>query len=435
MTEEELERLFALIRVPSISALPEHETDMTRAADLVAAELARAGAQPRISHEGRHPLVLGTAGPDDAPRVIVYGHYDVQPVGEPDLWRSPPFEPTIRDGYLYARGASDDKGNLFMLLAAAQRLAAAGRLGVRLDFLIDGEEESGGTSAERWLEADAEDAHAAVIFDAPMIAPGRPAFCVGVRGLLYRRITVRVSDNDAHSGIYGGAALNAALALHAVLDAIRPRDGCIPETLHTGVVPASAAERAAWAELPTGAEVLDEAGLQPADAASADTFYERTTALPSVDVHGLAAGEPDAVKTNIPAEAVATLSLRLAPGQEPEAVGRELDALMRDALPAGADLEITHHGAAAPAVMDPEHPVLIAAADGVENAIGARPVPVRTGGTIPIVAAFTGRGIPTILTGFGLPDDGIHGPNERLAMDHLEQGVRAAMGMFEALGG
>ncbi|MDH3226121.1 MAG: M20/M25/M40 family metallo-hydrolase, partial [Thermoleophilia bacterium] len=433
MNDAERERLFDLIRVPSVSALAEHDADMALAADMVAGELERAGASVRISHEGRHPLVLGSAGPEDGRRVIVYGHYDVQPIGEPELWRSPPFEPTVRDGYLYARGSSDDKGNLFMLLVAAQRLAAAGRLGVRLDFLIDGEEESGGTSAEEWLAADPDPAHAAVIFDAPMIGPGRPAFCVGVRGLLYRRITVRVSESDAHSGIYGGAALNAALALHEVIAAVRPRDGRVPEPLHAGVAPPSAAERAAWKELPDGGQVLSEAGLLVADADAADAFYERTTALPSVDVHGLSAGEPHAVKTNIPAAATATLSLRLAPGQSPEVVGESLDALMRAAVPPGAELEITHHGAASAAVMDPEHPVLVAAADGFEQALERRPVPVRTGGSIPIVAAFTGRGIPTVLTGFGLPDDGIHGPNERLAMDHLEFGVRAAMGMFDAL--
>jgi acetylornithine deacetylase/succinyl-diaminopimelate desuccinylase-like protein len=266
-----------------------------------------------------------------------------------------------------------------------------------------------------------------------MIGPGRPSFCVGVRGLLYRRIAVRVSENDAHSGIYGGAALNAALTLQDVIAAVRPRGGRVPEPLHAGVVPPSDAERAAWAELPDGGDALAESGLKPTDSSAASEFYERTTALPSVDVHGLAAGEPDAVKTNVPAEATATLSLRLAPGQDPQVIGETLDALMRAAVPQGAELEITHHGGASPAVMDPEDPVLVAAADGFETALGRRPVPVRTGGTIPIVAALTGKGIPTILTGFGLPDDGIHGPNERLAIDHLEQGVQAAMGMFDAL--
>jgi len=433
MTNAERERLFDLIRVPSVSALPEHDADMALAAQMMASELELAGASPVVTHNGRHPLVFGSVGPTDGRRVIVYGHYDVQPIGDPGLWHSPPFEPTVRDGYLYARGSSDDKGNLFMLLVAAQRLMAEGRLGVRLDFLIDGEEESGGTSAEEWLAADAEDAHAAVIFDAPMIGPGRPSFCVGVRGLLYRRITVRVSENDAHSGIYGGAALNSVLVLHDLVAAIRPRGGRLPEPLNAGVVPPTAAEREAWTELPGGAEALADSGLAPADARAAAEFYERTTALPSIDVHGLAAGEPTAVKTNIPAEATATLSLRLAPGQSADVVGKSLDALLRAAVPDGAEVEISDHGVAAPAVMDPAHPVLVAAADGFEEALGRRPVPVRTGGTIPIVAAFTERGIPTVLTGFGLPDDGIHGPNERLLIDHLELGVAAAMGLFDAL--
>jgi acetylornithine deacetylase/succinyl-diaminopimelate desuccinylase-like protein len=433
VNDDERARLDAFLRIPSISALPEHDPDMARAAAFMEQELQRAGAETRITHDGRHPLVHGTVGPRDGRRVIVYGHYDVQPIGAPDLWRSPPFEPVVREGNLYARGASDDKGNLFMLLVGAQRLAARGELGVRLDFLIDGEEESGGTSAERWLEADPDPAYAAVIFDAPMIAPGRPAFCVGVRGMLYRRVTLRVADHDAHSGIYGGAALNAAHALHDVIAAVRPRQGRVPAPLAAGVAPPTEQELAAWDELPSGEQVLAEAGLRPADAGAEGAFYTRTTAEPSVEVHGLAAGEPDAVKTNIPAEATATLSVRLAPGQDPESVGDALDALLSEAVPPGAEIEISRHGAASPAVVDPGHPALAAAADGVEHAVGVRPVPVRTGGSIPIIAAFGSKGIPVVLTGFGLPDDGIHGPNEHIRVEHLSLGARAAMGMFRAL--
>ena len=439
MTPEELERLYDLLRVPSISALGEHTADMATAAEMIAGEIRRAGGTAAVRATGGHPLVVGevppSSGDPHAPRVILYGHYDVQPPGPADLWTSPPFEPTIRDGNLYARGASDDKGNLFMLIAAVQRLAAAGALPVRAAFVVEGEEESGGTSALDHLAADAEPALAAVIFDSPMIAPGRPSICTGVRGMVYRRIRVRTAASDAHSGLFGGAALNAAHTLMAILSAVVPRDGRLPDGLYAGVAPAGPAEVEAWADLPPGAAALAEAGLRPADAGAAEGFRMRTLASPSLDVHGIACGEPGAVKTNIPGTAVATLSLRLAPGQDAPVVAATLDDLLWAAAPAGADLEIEDLGVALPAALDPEHPVLVAAAEGIRAGTGWNAAPVRLGGTLPVVAVLAARGVPTILSGFGLPDDGIHGPDEHLRVDHLGIGTRAATEILRALGG
>ena len=438
MTPEERERLDQLLRVPSVSALPEHAPDMARAAELVADEVRRAGGAVEVLRTARHPLVVGevpaSGGDPRAPRVLLYGHYDVQPTGPPELWTTPAFAPTVRDGNLYARGASDDKGNLFMLIAAVQRLAAAGELPVRAAFVVEGEEESGGTSALDHFAADPAPALAAIIFDSPMIAPGRPAICTGVRGMVYRRLRVRTAAGDAHSGLFGGAALNAAHALLRILDAVAPREGRLPAALYAGVAPAGPAEVEAWAELPPGADALAGAGLRPADAGAAEGFYQRTLASPSLDVHGLAAGEPGAVKTNIPGEATATLSLRLAPGQDAEGVAAALDALLRAAAPDGAELEIEDLGVALPAALDPEHPVLAAAADGMARGTGWRPAPVRLGGTLPVVAVLAARGIPTVLTGFGLPDDAIHAPDEHLREEYLEVGTRAAMGILSALG-
>jgi acetylornithine deacetylase/succinyl-diaminopimelate desuccinylase-like protein len=438
VSPEEIERLYSLLRVPSISADAAHVPDMRRAADLIAEEVRRAGGAAEVRTTAGHPLVLGevpaSSGDPGAPRVLLYGHYDVQPPGPDELWTTPPFEPTVRDGALYARGASDDKGNLFMLLAAVQRLAGEGRLPVRAAFVVEGEEESGGTSALDHLAADAEPAAATLIFDSVMIGPGRPSICTGVRGLVYRRVRVRTARSDAHSGLYGGAALNAAHALVAVLAAVMPREGRLPGPLYAGVAPAGAVEVAAWDELPNGAEALATAGLRPADPGAADGFYMRTLASPALDVHGISCGEPDLVKSNIPSEAHATLSLRLAPGQDADAVAATLDGLIQAAAMPGAEVEIEDLNLALPAALDPEQPTLVAAAEAMERGTGWRPAPVRLGGTLPVVAVLAAKGIPTILTGFGLPDDAIHAPDEHLRYEYLEVGTRAAMEILLALG-
>lgn len=439
MTDDEFRRLEALLRVPSISAMPEHAPDMATAAAMIADEIRRAGGEAEVRATPRHPLVLGevpaSPGFPDAPRVLLYGHYDVQPPGDPDLWTSPAFAPEIRDGNLYARGASDDKGNLFMLVAAVQRLAAAGELPVRAAFVVEGEEESGGTSALEHLAGDPGPAIGAVIFDSHMIGPGRPTICTGVRGMVFRRIRVCTGTTDGHSGLTGGAALNAVHALMAVLAAVTPRDGRLPDALYAGVAPAGAEEVTAWELLPSGAEALATAGLRPADPGAAEGFYMRTLASPSLDVHGVLAGEPHAVKTIVPTEASAMLSLRLAPGQDADALAATLDGLLRAASPPGAELTIEDRGVAWPASLDAADPVLAAAADGIARATGWTPVPVRIGGTLPVVAVLVGRGIPTVLTGFGLPTDRIHAPDEHLRHEHLELGTRAAMEILRALGG
>ncbi|MFN8110518.1 MAG: M20/M25/M40 family metallo-hydrolase [Thermoleophilia bacterium] len=436
MTEQELQRLHALLRVPSVSAMPEHAADMETAAAMVVSEIELAGGSAEIIRGDFKPLVVGEvpAARPDAPRVILYGHYDVQPVGDPALWTSPAFEPVVRDGNLYCRGASDDKGNLFMLLAAVQRLAAGEGLPVHVSFIIDGEEECGGDSAVRHIQADDRPAAAAVVFDTAMVAPERPAVCSGLRGLVYRRVRVRTAPSDAHSGVYGGAGLNAAHALLAILDHIRPRDGALDPRLCVGVAAPAPDEVAVWERLPAGAVALEEAGLRPADATAAAEFYVRTLAGPALDVHGLECGEPTAVKTNLPSTAMATLSLRLAPGQDPEAMAGALDELIREAAPAGAEVTIEGHGASPPSLMDPRDPMVAAAMDAIARSTGWPCVPVRSGGTIPVGAAFTGRGIPTILSGFALPDDGIHGPDEHLRFEYLEVGTLAAMEILRALG-
>lgn len=436
MTSDERRRLEALLRVPSVSADPAHAGDMETAARLVADEISAAGGTPAILPGSPHPLVTGeipaSTGPG-APRVIVYGHYDVQPAGDLALWESPPFEPTERGEHLYARGASDDKGNLFMLLAAARRLSERGALPVRVAFVIDGEEESGGTSAMDHLAADPEDTLAAIIFDVPMLAPGRPVLTTGTRGLVYRRVTLRTGDRDGHSGLYGGAALNAATALTRMLTQVAGTGGRVPEPLRAHLPAPDPAEEAAWGDLPAGDVVLSEGGLRPADARAAEELYLRTTAEPSLDVHALSSGDVAVVRTSIPVEASATLSLRVAPGQRAATLAAALDEALRAAAPPGADLAVEELGTADSALVDPTSPPLKAAAGALERICGRPPALVRSGGTLPVVAGLASRGVPVVLTGFGLPDDAIHAPNERILVENLTIGTAAAEEILRAL--
>jgi len=437
MDPAELERLMALLRVPSISASPDHADEMQRAAMMVADEVLRAGGSAEVVVTSGHPLVVGDVpasdGMPDAPVVAIYGHYDVQPPGDLALWTSPPFAPEVRGGNLYARGASDDKGNLFMLLVAVQRMRATGRLPVRVRVLVDGEEESGGHSAVDWVRDEADPPRAAIIFDSPMIGPGRPAVCTGLRGLAYFRVRVRGGEADLHSGMHGGAALNATHALVQVLESVLPRDGRVPGPLMRGVASPSPMEEAAWETLPAGDGVLAAAGGRAADPSAAAEYHLRTTMLPSPDVHGLRAGDPSLVATVIPAVAEATLSCRVPPGSDATAMAAALEGMLRDACPPGADIEVEGLGVAGSSRLDPADPVIAAAMRGIADATGLPVTPVGIGGSIPVVAEMAARGTSVVLTGFALPDDGYHAPDEHLRVEHLGFGVEAAEGILAAL--
>ncbi len=437
MTDDEFQRLLDYIRIPSVSAVAAHADDMHLAAEFIAHEVRRAGGTTAMHSSGGQPFIVGevpaSEGHDGARHVLIYGHYDVQPPGDPERWLTPPFMPTVRDGYLYGRGASDNKGNFFQIMCAVQRLRAQGALPVNVTFLIDGEEESGGDSAIRWIEELDVLPDVAVIWDGDQVALGRPAVQTGVRGLCYRKVTVTCGELDGHSGIYGGAAMNAIHVLMDVLDAVRPRDGSLPEELWVGVSPVPDRERAAWSALPAGAQMLADAGLVPADPDAAADFNERTLAGPSVDVHSVWAGDADAVKTVIPSVAHAMVSLRVAPGQDAAHVGAVFSELLRSAAPAAATVTVENRGDAAPGLMDPDHPMMLAAARGLAAGAGAPVTPVRSGGTLPVFAALTSREIPTVMTGFALPDDAIHSPNERMLVANLGTGVRAGMAMLQAM--
>jgi acetylornithine deacetylase/succinyl-diaminopimelate desuccinylase-like protein len=319
-----------------------------------------------------------------------------------------------------------------MLLAAARELAAAGELPVNLRFCCDGEEETGGHSIVEFLEADERGADAAIIFDSGMIRRDVPAFNLATRGMAYFHVTLRTGERDLHSGMYGGAALNAAHALIRMLDGLIAHDGILAETLRKGVVPPTKDEVASWAELPTGADELAEQGARAKDDRAAEDFYLRTFAEPAVDVNGIAAGSPHLQKTVLPVEAVANLSIRLAPGQKVGEIAPEVERILRDAAPAGADVGVELWSSSPPGLVRPDSRAVLLGLDAFERAFGRRPALIRSGGTLPIVPALTDKGIPTVVTGFGLPDSQIHSPNERLVADYVPKGIAAARELLVA---
>ena len=432
-----LDELVDFLRIPSISADPAHRDDVVRAAEWVCEAVGRAGGKADLVGSGGRALAVGevrasTTG--DAPTVLLYGHFDVQPPDPLDLWESPPFEPALRDGSLYARGVADDKGQLFSLLKAVEELAAAGELPVHVRVACDGEEEVGGHSIEEFIAADERGADACLVYDGMQVRAGLPAFNVATRGLLYFRVRVRTGESDLHSGLYGGAALNAIHALHAALSAVLPQDGRLPEPLRKGIVPPSDEELAGWAELPPGAEELAARRARPADERAAEELYLRTFAEPSVDVNGVAGGSPDLIKTVLPVEARAHVSIRLAPGQRPDTIEAEFERLLREGAPAGAELDVEVMSSAAPALVDPDSRAVRLALEAVERAVGARPLLVRIGGSLPVMSALAGRGVPTVLTGFALPDCNLHAPDERMPLESVEQGIAAAREILLAWG-
>jgi acetylornithine deacetylase/succinyl-diaminopimelate desuccinylase-like protein len=430
-----LDELSEFIRIPSVSADSERAEDVRRAGEWVCEFVRRAGGEAELGDWEGQPLAVGeisaSAGNGESPTVICYGHFDVQPPAPLDLWDSDPFEATVRDERIYARGVADDKGQLYMLLKAAEQLKTRG-LPVNLRFCCDGEEETGGHSIVDFLAADERGADACVIFDAGMLKRDVPLFNVATRGLIYFHVRVRTGERDFHSGIFGGAALNALHALVQTLDAVLAKEGRLSEPLRAGIAPPTEEELAAWAELTPGPQELAAQGARPMDARAEDEFYLRTFAEPSLDVNGIEGGSPHLQKTVLPAEAHANVSIRLAPGQDPDQIAAEAERLLREAAPEGAELEITRLSSSPSGLIDPDSQVVQLGLDAFERVVGRRPLLVRSGGTLPIVPALADKGIPTIVTGFALPDSNIHSPNENLLADYLPLGVKAAAELYTA---
>ena len=439
-----LDDLKALLRIPSISTLPEHATDCRKAAKSLLAELKRIGMENAhlIETEG-HPLVyadwLHAAG---KPTVIIYGHYDVQPPDPLDEWLTPPFEPTERNGNLYARGAVDDKGQVVAQVKALESLVAVNHaLPLNVRVIFEGEEEVGGEGIANYVASKPADLEAdfALVCDSELFAPGLPTLCVGLRGMIYTEIEVRGAKNDLHSGMYGGAAPNPFFALTHIIAKLKDENGhiLIPGFFDEVVVP-SAEELAAWRKLPFDEEEYrrNEVGSTQLTGEPGYSVLERTWARPSLDVHGMPGGFiGTGAKTVIPAKAQAKVSMRLVPNQTPAKAFALYKSYVEKIVPPGVsvDVRLIHAGEACLISVDNRY--VQAATRALHEVWGKDTVFIRSGGSIPIVGDFERNlGLPSVLMGFGLPDDNLHAPNEKFSLRNFELGIESLICFLEEVG-
>ncbi|MGN6393010.1 MAG: dipeptidase [Gemmatimonadales bacterium] len=435
-----LGELSGFLSIPSVSALPAHAGDCRRAAEWLRDELTGLGCPIVQIIEGNGHPVVWAEGPSipDRPTLLLYGHYDVQPPDPIEEWISPPFEPTIRDGRLYARGAVDDKGQVFCLLKAYEATLDANRrppLNVR--FIFEGEEESGGHVIEDLLRTEPERtrADAVLISDMSYYAPGWPAVYTTLRGICYAEISVRTLQRDLHSGTYGGVAPNALETLVRLLARLKDADGeiHIPK-LYKTVEPPSKAELKGWKQLPfdKAAYLRDEVTAQVLTGLREYSIFERVWALPTFEIHGIKGGfVGDGAKTVIPAQATAKVSLRLVPGQTYAKVAKQLERAVSSLAPRWADVQVRLLHGGDPVEVDVDHPAFAVLDEAFASVTGRSAVRVRAGGSIPIVPELSAGGAPVLLTGIGLPDDGLHSPNEKLDLAQLWSGIEIFGRFFE----
>ena len=456
--------LKTLLRIPSVSTDPAHVTDVRRAAEFCAEELRRIGLravrlietstaeQINVGAAGEarvvqarlgHPLVYAEwLEAPGAPTVLCYGHYDVQPAEPLEEWLSPPFEPTERDGNLYARGAVDDKGQMWMHVKALESLfqANGGRLPVNVRVILEGEEEVGGEGIARFVREHGGElkADVALVSDTEMFAPELPTLCVGLRGMIYTEIEVQGARTDLHSGMYGGAAPNPFIALAQIIAGLKDREGriLIPGVYDQVEAP-TAEELAAWKALPFDEEAYRE-GEVGSIALTGEPGYsvlERTWARPTIEVHGMPGGFIGAgAKTVIPARAVAKVSLRLVPAMTPAETFAQLESYVHQIAPPGVRVAVRLIHSGDPIVVSTDNPFVRAATEAMHAVFGKETVFVRGGGSIPIVGDFIRElGMPTILMGFGLPDDNLHAPNEKFNLSNFHRGIESIIGFLERL--
>jgi acetylornithine deacetylase/succinyl-diaminopimelate desuccinylase-like protein len=437
-----LDELKTLLRIPSVSTDPAHNADCVRAAEWLGDHLRKLGC-PKVEYlaSDTHPVVWAEGPPAPGkPTVLVYGHYDVQPPDPLEEWTSPPFEPTVRDGNIYARGATDDKGQVFAVIKAFEAVLVGGKPPVNLRFLLEGQEESGSKVLFGLLAREPERvrADAVLVADTPYYVPGWPAVETALRGLCYTEIRVRTAKTDLHSGLYGGVAPNAHEALVRILAALKGPDGRIKiPGLYDLVERPSKKVRAAWGRLPFNERkfLKEEVGAKTLTGMKHYTVFERLWALPTLEIHGITGGFTGAgAKTVIPAEAAAKVSLRLVPKQTEKKVRALLTKAVKAATPPYADVTVTFVHGADPVVVDVESKPIELIDRAFREVEGRGVVPVRSGGSIPIVPELAKEGAPVVLSGIGLPDDRLHAPDEKIKLEQIWKGVRVFGRFFELMG-
>jgi acetylornithine deacetylase/succinyl-diaminopimelate desuccinylase-like protein len=438
-----VEELKRYLSIPSISALPQHKADVRRCAETTADELRRAGLEHvRLIETPGHPVVYGDwLHAEGAPTMLFYGHYDVQPVDPLDLWESPPFEATVRDGEIYARGAADDKGQIFMHFKALEaHLAKAGRLPINVKIVIEGEEEVGSAHLDDFIRANRADlaADVVVISDSAMFDRGVPSICYALRGLVYFQIDLRGTASDLHSGVFGGAVANPAMVLAQLLAQMKDRGGRIKiPGFYDDVAPLTEEERAAWRTLPFNErKYRKDLGAPKLFGESGYSTLERVWARPTFEVNGLLSGfTGDGAKTVIPAVAMAKVSMRLVPNQHPDTIATLFENHLRKIAPKTVELRVTRMHGGKPWITSYQNPFVQAAGRAIEQGFGKSPVFCREGGSIPVVSTFQEElGLPAVLFGVGLPDENAHAPNERLDLDNFHNGIVAAAVLYKEIG-
>jgi acetylornithine deacetylase/succinyl-diaminopimelate desuccinylase-like protein len=441
--ERHLAELIEFLRIPSISAKSEHRDDTRRAAEWLADRMREAGLQTvEVVPTAGHPVVLGEwRGAPDAPTLVIYGHYDVQPPEPLEEWITPPFEPAVRDGNVYARGSVDDKGQAYLHLKAVEaHLATSGKLPVNVVFLMEGEEEIGSVNLTAFLKEYSERLRcdALVISDTTMFAPGLPSITVALRGLAYMEVRVQGPATDLHSGVYGGAVVNPANALARIIAALHDEQGRVTVPgFYDRVQELTRAERDAIGALPFEEEGLRaEAGPPALGGEQGYGALERVWIRPTLDVNGLLSGYTgEGAKTVLPARAMAKISMRLVPNQSSKEIERLFTEHVKRLAPAGVTVEVEALHGGEPWHAEPSGRVFDAAKRALAQAFGREPVLIREGGSIPIVQSFQQvLGAPVVLIGFGLPGENAHAPNEWMSLENYHVGAEAMAAMLSELG-
>jgi acetylornithine deacetylase/succinyl-diaminopimelate desuccinylase-like protein len=440
--ERYLDELKGLLAIPSISALPQHRDDVRRCAEWCGEHMRTIGLQNvRLMDTPGFPVVYGDwLGAPGAPTMLFYGHYDVQPVDPLELWESPPFEASVRDGEIYARGAADDKGQVFMHFKAMEaHLRQNGRLPVNIKVMIEGEEEVGSAHLDDFIRAHAQQlaADVVVISDSAMFARGVPSICYGLRGLVYFQIDLRGSATDLHSGTFGGAVANPAFVLAQMIAQMKDRGGRVRVPgFYDDVRPLQEEERQAWASLPfSDKKYRKDFGIPKLFGETDYTTLERTWARPTLEVNGLLSGfTGEGAKTVLPAVAMAKISMRLVPDQDPDRIADLFTAYVQKIAPKTVETKITRMHGGKPWMTSFDNRFVQAAGRAIEKGFGRTPIFTREGGSIPVVSTFQEElGLPSVLFGVGLPDENAHAPNEKLDIGNFHNGVSASAHLYQEL--